>query len=122
MAQNSITAYEDLQFGSLGERSPLEAALLWGDPEAGPAAVLARFSEGNTEPWHSHSSAHHAVLVEGEFQARSQDGGDDSMEVFGPGAYAVQPGGTVHREINAGAGEMVALASFAGPVDFVPAG
>lgn len=117
MTDKSITAFEDLQFGPLGEGSPVEAALLWGNPETGPAAVMVRFPEGFREPWHSHSSTYHAVLVKGEFQSRSRDE-TDSEKVFGPGAYVVQPGGAAHAEVNAGNGELVALVYFDGPIDF----
>jgi len=121
MTEKSITAYEDLQFGPLGEGSPAEAALLWGDPATGPCALMVRFPEGYAEPWHSHSSTYRAVLVKGQFQSRSQDA-TDSTTVYGPGACMVQPGGVVHSEVNAGKGRMVALVYFEGPVDFVPAG
>ena len=119
MPEKSITSYEDLQFGPLGEGSPVEVALLWGDPATGPAAVLVRFPEGYAEPWHSHSSTYRAVLVKGEFHTRSQGNAAGSTEVYGPGAYLVQPGGAVHSEVNAGPGEMVAMVYFEGPVDFV---
>lgn len=117
MTEKSITAYEDLQFGPLGEGSPVQAALLWGDPATGPAAVMVRFPEGFAEPWHSHSSTYHAVLVKGGFQSRSKDKAIPDT-VYGPGAYMVQPGGAVHAEVNAAEGEMVALVYFEGPVDF----
>jgi quercetin dioxygenase-like cupin family protein len=120
MVDKSITAYEDLEFGPLGEGSQVEGALLWGDPETGPVAFLVRFPEGYAEPWHSHSSTYRAVLVKGEFQTRSKDS-SDSETVYGPGAALVQPGGAVHSEVNAGEGELVALVYFEGPADFVPA-
>ena len=120
MVDKSITAYEDLEFGPLGEGSPVDAALLWGDPATGPVAFLVRFPKGFAEPWHSHSSTYRAVLVKGEFQSRSQDS-SDSTTVYGSGASLVQPGGVVHSEVNAGKGEMVALVYFEGPADFVPA-
>jgi hypothetical protein len=119
MAEKSITAYEDLQFAPLGEGSPVEIAMLWGDPATGPAAVLVRFPENYSEPWHSHSSTYRAVLIKGEFQTRSKDNGATSTDVYGPGAYLVQPGGGVHSEVNAGQGKLVALVYFEGPVDFV---
>jgi quercetin dioxygenase-like cupin family protein len=118
MTEKTITAYEDLQFAPLGEGSPVEAALLWGDPATGPAAVLVRFPEGYAEPWHSHSSTYRAVLVKGGVQSRSQDAATPDT-VYGPGAYMVQPGGGVHAEVNAAEGELVALVYFEGPVDFV---
>ena len=120
MTDKSITACEDLQFGPIAEGSPVQVALLWGDPETGPAAVLVRFPEGYEEPWHSHSSTYHSILVKGEFQSRSKDK-PDSTTVYGPGSYAVQPGGAAHREVNAGQGELVAFVYFEGPIDFVPA-
>ncbi len=98
----------------------MQAAHLWGDPETGPAAFLVRFPEGFSEPWHSHSSTYRAVLVKGEFQNRSKDD-TDSDAVLQPGSYVVQPGGAVHREVNAGKGDMVAVVVFDGPVDFNPA-
>jgi quercetin dioxygenase-like cupin family protein len=117
MVEKSMTAYEDLEFGPLGEGSPVQAALLWGNPETGPAAVMVRFPEGFAEPWHSHSSTYHAVMIKGSFQSRSKDDPNPDA-VYGPGAYAVQPGGEVHAELNGGDGEMVALVYFEGPIDF----
>jgi quercetin dioxygenase-like cupin family protein len=117
MPEKSITAFEDLEFGPIAEGSPVSAALLWGNPEVGPAAVLVRFPEGFEEPFHSHSSTYHAVLVKGEFLSRDPDKADDTRSC-GPGSYAIQPGDGVHAEVNAGKGEMVALVYFEGPIDF----
>jgi hypothetical protein len=121
MTEKSITAYGDLNFSPLGEGSPVEIAVLWGDPETGPAAVLVRFPEGYAEPWHSHSSTYRAVLIKGEFKTRCKDTNNDitSTDVYGPGSYIVQPGGDIHSEVNAGQGNLVALVYFEGPVDFV---
>ena len=119
MTEKSITAYEDLQFTPLAEGSPVEVAVLWGDPVAGPATVMVRFPEDYAEPWHSHTSTYHAVLVKGKIQTRSKHNGVTSTGVYGPGAYMVQPGGAVHSEVNSGQGELVALVYFDGPVDFV---
>ena len=117
MTEKSITAFEDLQFGPIAVGSPVEAALLWGNPETGPAAVLVRFPEGFAEPLHSHSSTYHSVLVKGSFSSRNPDGPKPD-KVYGPGSYAIQPGGEVHAEANAGEGELVALVFFEGPIDF----
>lgn len=121
MTEKTITAYDDLQFGPIAEGSPVEVALLWGNPVTGPATVLVRFPEGYAEPWHSHSSTYRSVLIKGDFLTRSRDNGETSTDVYSPGAYLVQPGGAVHSEVNAGQGDLVALVHFEGPVDFVPA-
>lgn len=119
MIENTITAYEDLPFAPLAEGSPVEIAVLWGDPETGPAAVMVRFPEGYQEPWHSHSSTYRSVLVKGEFQTKNKNGEAVASRICGPGSYAIQPGGEVHAEVNAGSGELVAFVYFEGPVDFV---
>ena len=119
MTEKSVIAYEDLQFVPLAEGSPVQIAMLWGNPETGPAAVMVRFPEGYEEPWHSHTSTYHSVLIKGEFQKKSKNGDEVVSEVYGPGSYAVQPGSTIHSEINSCSGELVALVYFDEPVDFV---
>ena len=121
MTDKKMTEYENLGFAPVSEGSPVEATLLWGNRQTGPAAVMIRVPEGHEEPWHHHSSTYHAVIVKGQFQSRSQDA-SDSTTVYGPGSYVVQPGGVVHREVNAGKGDLVALVYFDGPIDFVPLG
>ncbi|MEJ2177244.1 MAG: DUF4437 domain-containing protein [Gammaproteobacteria bacterium] len=119
MTEKTITAFEDLPFAPLAEGSPVEIAVLWGNPETGPAATMVRFPEGYQEPWHSHTSTYHSVLIKGTFLSRSKNAEDIEAETYGPGSYAVQPGGVVHSEVNAGTGELIALVYFDGPVDFV---
>jgi hypothetical protein len=109
MTERTITAYEGLQFGPIAEGSPVEAAVLWGNRETGPAASMIRLSEGYQKPWHNHTTTYHSVLVKGEFRTRSKDTAVTESEAFGLEAYTVQSGGAVHSEVNAG------------PVDFVPA-
>ena len=119
MEEKSFAQYENIQFAPLGEGSPVEIALLWGNPAKGPAALLVRFPEGYSEPWHSHSSTYRSVLIKGEMQSRSKDTALDSLTVFEPGSYLVQPGDQIHSEVNAGKGSMVAFVYFEGPVDFI---
>jgi hypothetical protein len=42
MPEKTASAYEDLQFASLAEGSPVEAAVLWSKPETRPAAITVR--------------------------------------------------------------------------------
>ena len=113
--------YEELDFAPLAEGSPVQASLLWGNPETGPAALFVKFPEGFVEPFHSHSSTYHAVVVRGSFSSKTPDNDESGDGVYGPGSTIVQPGGQVHAELNASGGEAVALVVFDGPVDFVPA-
>ena len=50
----TITAYEDIPCAPLEDGNPVEVAVLWGNPETGPAAAMVRFPEGHQQPWHSH--------------------------------------------------------------------
>jgi len=120
MTDKIMTAYENLPFGPLAEGSPVEIAVLWGNPATGPCAVMVRFPEGYQEPWHSHSSNYYAVLVKGQFRTKSKDTDPTGSELFESGSFIVQPGGAVHAEVNAGPGELVALVHFDGPIDFLP--
>jgi len=121
MTERTITAYEGLQFGPIAGGSPVEAAVLWGNGETGPAASMIRLSEGYQKPWHSHTTTYHSVLVKGEFRTPRKDTAVTESEVFGPGAYTVQPGGAVHSLVITGSSESVAFVLLDGPVDFVPA-
>ena len=117
MDESTITSYKDLQFAPLAEGSPVEAALLWGNPETGPAAVMVRFPRDFEEPFHSHSSNYHAVVIKGEIKINRKNG-HSSSSIYGPGTYMMQQGGAVHAEGNGGKDEMVALVYFDGPIDF----
>ncbi len=121
MPDKTLTPYENLQFAPLADGSPVQISLLWGNPETGPAAVLVKFPEGYREPWHSHTSTYHAVVVKGAFRSLSPEGGPQSERVLGPGSHMIQPGGVTHAEVNAGAGDALAMVYFDGPVDFVMA-
>lgn len=120
MTEKTITAYEDLPFAPLAEGSPVEIAVLSGNPETGPVVIMVRLSEGYQEPWHCHTTTYHSVLIKGTFQSRSKGADVADSGVYGPGSYAVKPGGAVHSKVNAGAGELVARVYFDGPVDFIP--
>lgn len=80
---------------------------------------MVRFPEVYQEPWHSHSATYHSVLIKGELQTKRKGADATVSEAYGPGSYAVQPGGAVHSGANAGNGELVALVYFDGPVDFI---
>jgi len=49
MTDKKLTANEDLQFAPPVDGSPVQVALLWGDPETGPASVMVKFPEGCRE-------------------------------------------------------------------------
>ena len=114
-----MTAFEDLQFAPLGEGNPVEIAMLWGNPETGPAANMVRIPPGYEEPFHNHSSTYHSVLIKGSFQSRTKNADNSSLQTYGPGSYALQPGGEVHAEVIPGSEDLVALVYFDGPVDFI---
>ena len=92
MADKTITAYESLPLTQSAVGSPVEITVLRGVPESGPAAVMVRFPEVFQEPWHSHTTTYHSMLIKGEFQIKTKDAKVTESEVYGPGSYTVQPG------------------------------
>ena len=46
----------------------MHVAVLWGNPETVPVAVMVEFPGEYREPWYSHSSTYHAVRVEANKQ------------------------------------------------------
>lgn len=102
MTEKTISAYDDLPFAPLAEGIPVEIAMQWGNPETGPAAVMIRFSEGHEEPRHGHTPTYHSVLTKGEFKSKSKGADTPKSDSFRPDSYAVQAGGAVHSEVNAG--------------------
>ena len=56
---------EELQFFPAAEGSPVEIAVLWGDPVNGPAGILLRLPPGFPGGMHYHSQDYHAVVVAG---------------------------------------------------------
>lgn len=98
--ENVLLPFEDVQFFPAAEGSPVEIAVLWGDPVNGPAGVYLRLPPGFPGAMHYHSQDYYGVVVSG-LHAHWIDG-EERGEGLGPGTYYFQPGGQIHADANPG--------------------
>lgn len=111
---------DDLQFGPVMPGLDAEMALLWGNPAAGPFAMMLRFPPGYEAPMHTHSSDYHAVIVDGGARHWIEGEDRDAAPIHGPGTYWFQPAGQVHGDANPTDAPVTVFLYFPGPIDFRP--
>jgi hypothetical protein len=121
MGGYEIKGFEDLQFGPFGEGSPVQMAVLWGDPMSGPSAFILKVPPGFETPMHTHSATYKAVVLDGEALHWLDTEDKAAVSLVGKGGYWIQPGGQVHADANPTDKEAVALLIYDGPLDFLPA-
>ena len=94
-----VRRFEDAQFRALNPAmSPgAQAAILWGDPNTGPSAVLFQMGRGAT-PLHIHSSTYHLVVIQGTMKHWVRGESEDETPPLGPGSYWYIAGGRVHAD------------------------
>ena len=114
--QNAVP-YDDLTFFPQREGSPVEMAVLWGDPKSGPSGVLLKLPSGWEAPVHSHSSSYRAIVIEGS-PIHMLDGAANPT-AFGPGSYIHQPAGEFHSNANTSGANALVLVIYDGPMDAI---
>lgn len=72
-------------------------AVLWGDPNTGPSAVLLEMKKGAV-PLHIHTADYHLVVIEGMMKHWAQGQAESASPSLGPGSYWFQPGGQPHGD------------------------
>jgi quercetin dioxygenase-like cupin family protein len=76
------------------QREGVEAALLWGDREAGSYGQMMKIPAGFNFPAHDHETVERLVVIQGTYWVGL---GEASMKALGPGSYALLPPGAEHR-------------------------
>jgi len=72
-------------------------AVLWGDPNTGPSAVLLEMKKGAV-PLHVHTSDYHLVVIEGAMKHWGAGQNEADAKPLQPGSYWFQPGGLAHAD------------------------
>lgn len=72
-------------------------AVLWGDPDTGPSAMLLEMKKG-AGPMHTHTADYHLVVIEGTMKHWSAGEKESDVKPLGPGSYWFQPGGLAHAD------------------------
>jgi quercetin dioxygenase-like cupin family protein len=74
-----------------------QMAVLWGDPNTGPSAVLLEMKRGSV-PMHIHTSDYHLVVIEGTMKHWGVGEKESDAKALRPGSYWFQPGGQPHAD------------------------
>lgn len=87
-------AAEDVQFEDIIPEV-VAFATVTGDRETGPHGTFVRIPAGAATPMHTHSTAYHAVIIQGVFE-NPIAGDEASEESLGPGSYYFVPASADH--------------------------
>lgn len=99
------------------EGSPVQVAVLFGDPRNGESVRMLKLPAGHVAPDHKHTGAYHAVSLAGTWR-HSFDGGEaNELPV---GSYVFQPGGEFHGDACVGPDECVIWLYQSVAADFIP--
>jgi quercetin dioxygenase-like cupin family protein len=72
-------------------------AVLWGDPNTGPSAMLLEMKRGSG-PMHTHTADYHLVVIEGTMKHWGAGEQESNAQPLSPGSYWFQPGGVPHAD------------------------
>ena len=99
VAGMTITAIEDAKFTPVNPQRPQGAqmAVLWGDPNTGPSAMLLRIGKG-AGAMHVHSADYHCMILEGTMQHWQQGQSQAGAKLLRPGSHWFQPGNVAHSD------------------------
>ena len=99
VAGMTVTAIEDATFTPVSPQRPQGAqmAVLWGDPNTGPSAMLLRMNKG-AGAMHVHSADYQCVVLEGTMQHWEQGQSQAQAKLLHPGSHWFQPGNVAHSD------------------------
>lgn len=72
-------------------------AVLWGNPDTGPSAILLEMKRGSV-PMHVHTADYHLVIIEGSMKHWGAGEKESDAKPLAPGSYWFQPGGLAHGD------------------------
>ena len=92
-----VTPFQEVKFTPVDPAKPdgAQIAVLYGDPEKGPSAMLLKFKKGSNA-LHIHSSDYHLVVVQGTMKHLEKGDQEADAKPLSPGSYWFQPGDQAH--------------------------
>ena len=109
-----------LQFMPMAEGSPIQVAVVRGDPSVGPASIMLKFPAGHENPVHAHSSNYTAVVIEGSVVQWGDGDSKEPAKTYQVGDTFGQSAGDYHGDSFSAEGPTVVFVYFDGPVDVIP--
>jgi quercetin dioxygenase-like cupin family protein len=112
----SAKSHAELEFFPIGDL-PIQIAVLWGNPQEGPSAVMMKFPPNFPGGMHTHTYAYHAVVVSGASKHWGNDETEATAALQMPGDYWFQEAGQVHQDSFPTVEETILYLQFEGPID-----
>ena len=106
----------ELEYAPLGD-TPIQMAVLWGNPQEGPSAIMMKFPPNFPGGMHSHTHAYHAVVVSGASKHWLEGETEADVPLQRPGDYFYQAGGQIHQDSFPTNAETILYVQFEGPID-----
>lgn len=113
---NAAVALDQADFQPYGD-TPIEIAVLNGDPQTGPSAVLLKFPPRFPGAMHAHTHAYHAVVVSGASKHWVDGQTEADVPLQRPGDYWYQFGGQAHQDSFPTDEPTIIYVQFDGPLD-----
>ena len=113
---NTAKALIGLEFAPIGDL-PIEIAVLWGNPQEGPSAVMLKFPPNFPDGMHTHTNAYHGVVISGASKHWVEGASEADAPLQVPGDYWYQVGGQVHQDSFPTDEETIIFLQLDGPLD-----
>ncbi|SHG84086.1 hypothetical protein SAMN05443551_0754 [Marivita hallyeonensis] len=117
---NAAVALADAVFQPFGD-TPIEIAVLNGNPQTGPSAVLLKFPPNFPGAMHTHTHGYHAVVISGGSKHWIAGQSEEDVPLQRPGDYWYQIGGEAHQDSFPTDVPTIIYVQFEGPLDVEPA-
>jgi anti-sigma factor ChrR (cupin superfamily) len=109
--------FKDAKWKPWGPGSPLQVAVLWGDPDkGGDYGRLLKLPAGFVAGRHTHAAEYHGVLIQGIWIHTNE--GQPPHEL-GPGSYVFQPEKQIHNDSCKGPQECIIFTHQDAVADFI---
>lgn len=114
----TILSHDAIEWKELAPGSPLQLAVLWGDPATGDHTRLIKLPAGFEAPIHAHTADYHGINLTGTWRHGFEETGESAE--LPPDSYVFQPGGEMHSDACVGPEDCILFLNQHGPADFIP--
>ena len=112
-----MISLDEVEWHPVREGSPVQVAVLSGDPATGAHVRLVRLPAGFVAPVHAHTGDYNGVNLTGTWKHRFTETGEERE--LPPGSYVFQPGGEMHGDACIGPEDCILLLQQSVAADFI---
>ena len=112
-----MISLDEVEWQPVREGSPIDVAVLSGDPATGAHVRLVRLPAGYVVPVHAHTGDYNGINLTGTWKHTFTETGEERE--LPPGSYVFQPGGEMHSDACIGPEDCILLLQQSVPADFI---